>query len=192
MQRATYTRTPSQSWAISHGLSHMPRRQVSYSLQHATCNTKMQQVCTPYATSSTRAKCAAHVATCTTHHATKNVPRATPCNTRNCRQRGLRTASERAMLPPLNATDPPDIITTPPLCTPPPPSASDRIGLPSRSHLFCHGSGDRHILECRAAAGHVYDTTLGSLHTSAGDGRSVTTTAFHSHDATCGAHYATK
>jgi hypothetical protein len=34
------------------------------------------------------------------------------------------TAEERAMLPPLNETDPPYIFTTPPSCKPPPHSAS--------------------------------------------------------------------
>jgi hypothetical protein len=85
------------------------------------------------------------------------------------------------MLPPLKRTDPPfvplrnDMNTAPPLCTPPPASASAPIGIPCQAHLSCGGIGDRHRHERCAAAGHVYDTTIANLHTSAAEGCPVNT-----------------
>ncbi len=101
---------------------------------HTTCNiqpwnTQMQQVRTPCNIKHTCIVRSTHVATCTTYHATYIAPHAARCNTHNCQQRGPRTALERAMLPPLNATDPSDMLATPPSCTPPPQSASDPIGI---------------------------------------------------------------
>ncbi len=68
-------------------------------------------------------------ATCSMQNAAYSMPPALSQQQRcghkhNCQQRGSRTAVERAMLPPLNETDPPYSITTPPFCTPPPHSAS--------------------------------------------------------------------
>jgi hypothetical protein len=111
-----------------------PRRQRNkhskHSKVHATLNaTSFAR----HATSNVRVPCAANHAASITHHATYNAPHATySCSTHNCQQRGSRTAVERAMLPPLNSMDPPNISATPPFCTPPPPSTSGPIGPPLR------------------------------------------------------------
>ena len=144
-----------QQHLVQHRPSHWPRRQMSGNLQNTTCNPKA--TCPHTMQHQTRASCPAHVATNTKHDARYNAPlppHATPCDTHNGQRRGSRTALEPAMLPPLNSTDPPTIITTPPLCTQPPHSASDPIGL--RCHAYgCCGIRDRHRLEQRLAAGHA-------------------------------------
>ena len=152
-QRTTYD-VQTRSIPVQHGPFHHPRRQVSYTRQHATMH---HQVATCPHTMQHRAyvhRAQHKVQHTTTHDATYNAPHATQCNTHNRRERRSRTAEERAMLPPLNSTDPPDIITTPPLCTPPLQSATAVSALPCNAYQ-CLGLGDRHRLERRAAAGHA-------------------------------------
>jgi hypothetical protein len=148
MQRATCNaQHPSATWSISQ----WPRRQVSYNLNLQHCTTRMQQARTPYKSivRSIRCNIPPH-----TMQGSYNAPHATLGNTHNCGQRGSRTTVERAMLPPLNSIDPPDILATPPLCTSPPQSASGPIGLPCHAHR-CGCIGDRHRLELDGPTPHL-------------------------------------
>jgi hypothetical protein len=121
MQRAT------SQCNMNHPTGRQDRCHTTRNMQHATLNATLFA---RHATSNVRVPCAANDATSIIHHATYNAPHATPCKTHNCQQRGSRTAVERAMLPPLNATDPPPILTTPPSCAPPHRSAYGPIGPP--------------------------------------------------------------
>jgi hypothetical protein len=80
------------------------------------------------------------------------------------KQQGSRTAEERAMLPPLNETDPPSMLTAPPPCTRPPQSASDPIGPLCNAHPCGFSIGDRHRLERDGPTPHRQHAAV--LHTS--------------------------
>jgi hypothetical protein len=148
-------------------------------MQHATFNTKMQHGRTPC---NMKHACTLRSTSCHMYHTRCNVQR-TPCNSMQHAQWSsrIRTTEERAMLPPLNSTDPPFIATTPPLCTPPPHSASGPIAPPPPlpSHTYrCFSIGYRHILERRAASKHAQHTTTFALQKSAAQRCSVKTTVY--------------
>ncbi len=145
-----------------------------------------------HATSNRRAPGATQVATCTTHHANYNAPHAPPCGTQNCQQRGSCTAEARAMLPPLNATDPASIQTTPPNCTPTPQSASApiRLPMPRVPRLWFRRWPQTRTSRCRRTCRvhHLGPPAHGRGAPSLGDDDGMA----HTHDATCSALYATQ
>jgi hypothetical protein len=138
-QRTAYSMHPALSQQQRCGHKHRHYANETCITQHPACNTQRASIQrTPCNMQRATSQCNMNHPTGRStrwnmHHTMQrsfNPSNKAPCNTRNLQQRGSRTAEERAMLPPLNETDPPDILATPPFCTPLPQSACDPIGPP--------------------------------------------------------------